>query len=105
MSIEPLDFIKPFGDKLYVTIEEKATKIGLIELSENARMRSQIAIVQALGEEVKGFNVGDRILVTFHAGIDIQLPETYSKELYHRIINDHEILAKIKYKVNPDNVD
>ena len=94
-EVKPLSFIKPIKDKLYILVEEKAAQIGSLILPEQARMRSQIAIVQAIGEKVKGFEVGDRILISFGAGIHIQLPETYSVEPFHRIICDHEILAKI----------
>lgn len=94
--IEPLKFIVPIRDKIYITIEEKAGKIGLVELPGDARMRSQIGIIQAFGEEVKGFKVGDKILISFGAGIHIQLPETYSNEPFHRIIVEHEILSKIE---------
>jgi len=95
-EVKPLDFILPIKDKLYITVEEKAGQIGSIILPEQARMRSQIGIVQAMGEEVKGFKVGDRILISYGAGIHIQLPETYNREPYHRIIVEYEILAKIK---------
>lgn len=94
--IEPLSFIRPIKDKIYITIEEKAGKIGLVELPGDARMRSQIGMIQAIGEEVTGFEVGDKILISFGAGIHIQLPETYSNEPFHRIIVEHEILSKVK---------
>jgi len=95
-EIKPLGFLIPVADKLYVTIEDKATQIGRIILTQDAHMRSQIGIVQAIGEDVKGFEIGDRILISYGAGIHIQLPETYSFEDHHRIIRDIEILAKLK---------
>ena len=94
--IEPLKFIQPIKDKIYVTIEEKVEEIGSIIIPQDAHMRSQIGIVQAKGEEVDGFEVGDKILISFGAGIHIQLPETYSFEPFHRIITEYEILSKIK---------
>ena len=98
-SKEPLGFIEPYGDKIYITIEDKATKIGLVEIPMDAHMRSQIGIVRAMGKDVEEegiFKVGDRVLINFGAGKHIQLPETYSFEPFHRIICDHEILSKVK---------
>jgi len=90
-----LKFIHPKKDRLYITVEEKAGQIGSIILTDNVRMRSQIAIVRAIGEEVKEFKVGDKVLISFGAGIHIQLPETYSVEPFHRIITEMEILSLI----------
>lgn len=94
--IEPLKFIQPIKDKIYITIEEKAEEIGSIIIPQDAKMRSQIGVIQAKGEEVNGFEIGDKVLISFGAGIHIQLPETYSFEPFHRIIVEHEILSKVK---------
>jgi len=99
-DIIPLSFITPVRNNLYVTVEDKADKISTIILPENARMRSQVAIVRAVGPEIKDYKIGDKILITFHAGIHLQLPDTYSVEDKHRIISDHEILAKVQYEGN-----
>jgi len=101
MNIKPLDFIEAIWDRLYVIMEEKAGKIGKIELPESTRMRNQIGVVHSIGEQVKGIKVGDRVLLSYGAGRHIQLPETYSVEPFHRIICDHEILCKVKTNENP----
>ena len=93
--IEPLDFIQPILDKIYITVEDKAEKIGLVEIPGDARMRTQIATVQAVGKDVEELKKGDKILIPFDAGLHIQLPETYSFEPFHRIIRDHEIWSKV----------
>lgn len=94
--IKPLDFLLGWQDRIYITVEEKAEKIGQIEMPGNARMRSQIGVVQVFGDEVKGLKVGDKILISFDAGIHIQLPETYSFEPHHRVIRDSEIIMRVK---------
>jgi co-chaperonin GroES (HSP10) len=86
--------IIPFGDKLYIKVLERATKIKNVFIPQDHKMRTEKAEVISVGEDVKYFKPGDKILVMFYSGIHVQTPETYSQAPTHRLIVEHEILAK-----------
>jgi len=88
--------IVPFADKLYIKVLERTSKIKNVFVPEDHKMRTEKAEVVSVGEDVKHFKPGDKILVMFYSGIHIQTPETYSHEPTHRLIVEHEILAKFE---------
>ena len=90
-----LETIIPLGNKVYIYVLERASKIGVIEMPEQHAQRSEEAVVIATGKDVEELEVGDKILISYHMGTHIQLPDTYSKEPRHRIISEFEILTKI----------
>jgi co-chaperonin GroES (HSP10) len=88
--------IIPFGDKMFVKVQPRAIEIKGVLVPDNHRMRTEKAEIISVGEDVKRFKPGDKILLTPYAGTHVQTPETYSEESTHRIIVEHEILAKFK---------
>jgi len=100
-----LDYIQPLGDNIYLEMDErKEEKPGLIVLQETRHQRTEIGTVIAMGSRLKipdqigyvtDLQIGDRVLISFYTGVQIQIPETISKEPLHRIVKEYEILAKI----------
>lgn len=88
--------IIPYGDKIYIRVLERATKIRNVFVPQDHKMRTEKAEVVSVGENVKYFKPGDKILVMFYSGVHIQTPETYSQEPTHRLIVEHEILARFE---------
>lgn len=86
--------IIPFGDKLYIKMLQRPDMVHGVVVPEKYRQRTEKAEVISVGEDVKHFKVGDKILVQFYSGIHIQTEETYSQEPMHRLIVEHEILSK-----------
>lgn len=87
----------PWGDRIYLILDDPKESVGLIQLPERHSERSRTATVSAIGEEVKHFNVGDKVLISYYTGIFVHLPDLAfrSKEDLHRIVREDEILAKI----------
>lgn len=92
---ESLKGIVPLGNNVYLYVLPRATKIGIIEVPTQTAQRTEEAIVIAIGKGVEELGVGDKVLISFHSGTHIQLPETYSREPQHRIIAEFNILVKV----------
>ncbi|MEE9510444.1 MAG: hypothetical protein V3V81_08120 [Candidatus Bathyarchaeia archaeon] len=88
--------IIPFGDKMHVRVYDRAKTIKGISVPDNHRMRTEKAEIISVGEDVKHFKPGQKILLTPYAGIHVQTPETYGDEATNRIVVEHEILAKFE---------
>ena len=88
----------PVGDRLYVVVDEPVEKIGELFVPQKHSERSRTATVSAVGEDVKYFKIGDKILISYYTGIFIHLPSLAyrGKEDLHRIVREDEILAKIE---------
>ena len=68
--------------------------MGVIEMPGAFQQRTEKATVMAVGNEVKNYKVGDKILISYNAGTHLQLPEIYKEQAQHRIIIEHNILCK-----------
>lgn len=97
MNEEFLKRIIPRGDNLYVKMIPRPTKLGSVETDGQQQQRTEVGIIKAVGGKIikADFNVGDMVMLSYNAGIHIQLPETYTESQFHRIISECEILAKI----------
>ena len=93
---EALKDIKPLGSNVYLYMLPRDTKIGLIEVPTQHAQRTERGIVIAVGKDAEELKPGDEVLISFHEGTHIQLPETYSKEPTHRILIEHNILVKVE---------
>jgi co-chaperonin GroES (HSP10) len=89
--------LAPWGDRVYLILEERVTKVGGIEIPDNASQRSRIAVVAAFGDRVTNFAIGDRVLISWYTGVFVHLPDFAfrAKEDLHRIVREDEILAKL----------
>lgn len=92
---KPLDFLEPFGDNLYIFMDERKAVSNII-ITADSQQITETATVMALGDKAKeNFKVGDKIMITYNTGIHIQIKESYSTSKYHRIVREHEILTCI----------
>ena len=57
---------------------------------------SRMGNVMAVGGDVEGYNVGDRVLVMYYGGVTIHLIKEGMVGDTHRIFNASNILAKIE---------
>jgi co-chaperonin GroES (HSP10) len=90
--------LSPWGDRIYIVVDEPKESSGSIIIPQRHRERSRTATVSAIGEDVKHFNVGDKVLISYYTGIFIDLlgMGLEGKEDLHRIVREDEILAKIE---------
>lgn len=90
--------LSPWGDRLYLILDEMKESVGLIKLPERHSERTRIATVSAVGEDVTHFKAGDKVLISYYTGIFIHLPDLAfrGKEDLHRIVREDEILARIE---------
>ena len=86
--------IIPMGDNLYLQVEARVKKMGVIEMPDAYQQRTEKATVISIGDEVKKYKEGDKVLISYNAGTHIQLPETYKESAAHRIIIEHNILCR-----------
>jgi co-chaperonin GroES (HSP10) len=93
---EALKGIKPLGNSVYIYVLPHDSKIGSIVMPSAHAQRTEEAFVIAKGKDVEELEVGDKILINYKGGAHIQLSETYSNEPRHRIIIEHNILAKVE---------
>ena len=84
--------IKPLGERVLVKMDKVEEKTaGGIFIPQTAQEKTQIAVVEAIGDEVKSVKVGDKILHDKYAGTTFkQDGEDYL------IINIMDVLAVIK---------
>jgi chaperonin GroES len=66
--------IKPLGERIVAVYEEATTKTASgLYLPPNAKEKSQIAKVVAVGSEVKEVKADDRIIVREYATTDVKI--------------------------------
>lgn len=89
--------LSPWGDRLYIVVDEPVEKIGELFVPQKHSERSRTATVAAIGDGVTHFKVGDKVLISYYTGIFIHLPDLAfrGKEDLHRIVREDEILAKL----------
>jgi len=69
--------LSPLGDRVLIQVEELSdTKIGKVILADNRAERTRVAVVLAVGPEVKNkaIEVGAKILVSSYSGINLHMP-------------------------------
>lgn len=81
--------IKPLADRVVATREEaaKQTASGLY-LPDNAKEKSDLAVVKAIGPDVKGVKVGDRIVYKSFSQTELKVDGTD-----YLIVSEEDVLA------------
>ena len=88
-------------DRLFVILNKvEGKKIGSIFVPDNHDERSRIGTVMEIGPGVEGYEVGDKILMSWHTGTRIHLPgetmygEAIDEESF-RVCRECEILGQV----------
>ncbi len=81
--------IKPLGERVLVKMDKVEEKTaGGIFIPQTAQEKTQIAVVEAIGDEVKTIKVGQKILHDKYAGTSVKM----DNEEY-LILNIKDVLA------------
>ena len=81
--------IKPLGERVLVKMDKVEEKTaGGIFIPQTAQEKTQIAVVEAIGDEVKAVKVGQKILHDKYAGTQVKM----DNEEY-LILNIKDVLA------------
>lgn len=84
--------IKPLADRVVATREEAATKTASgLYLPDNAKEKPTLAVVKAIGPDVKALKVGDRIVYKN----EYTTTELKIDGVEYLIIKEEDILATI----------
>ena len=83
--------IKPLGDRVVATREEvKSQTASGLYLPDQAKEKPVVAIVQAVGQDVKNVKAGDKILYKEYATTEIKINDTE-----YLIVKEEDILATV----------
>ena len=89
MSKVPL---RPLGERVVATREEAAGKTASgLYLPDDAKEKSQVAIVVAVGGAVKEIKVGDKIIIREYSTTDVKVAGTE-----YLIAKEEDILAVVE---------
>ena len=81
--------VKPLGERVLVKMDKVEEKTaGGIFIPQTAQEKTQIAVVEAIGDEVKTIKVGQKILHDKYAGTSVKM----DNEEY-LILNIKDVLA------------
>lgn len=81
--------LKPLGERVVATREETAAKTAAgLYLPDNAKEKSQVAKVVAVGKSVNEVKVGDRIIIGGYS-----TTETKIDSVEYLIVKEEDILA------------
>jgi chaperonin GroES len=83
--------IKPLADRVVAVREVAATQTASgIYLPDNAKEKPVLANVQAVGPDVKGIKVGDRIIYKEYSTTELTIDGTE-----YLIVNEEDVLATV----------
>ena len=81
--------IKPLGERVLVKMDKVEEKTaGGIFIPQTAQEKTQIAVVEAIGDEVKTIKVGQKILHDKYAGTSVKMDNDE-----YLILNIKDVLA------------
>jgi len=83
--------IKPLADRVVATREEAATKTASgLYLPDNAKEKPVLAVVQAVGPDVKTLKKGDRIVYKEYSTTELKIDGTE-----YLIVKEEDVLATV----------
>ena len=83
--------LKPLGDRVVAVREETSNKTASgLYLPENAKEKSSIAKVEAVGPEVKNLKKGDRIVYKEYSTTELKVDTTE-----YMILKEEDVLATL----------
>jgi chaperonin GroES len=84
--------IKPLADRVVATREEAATQTASgLYLPDNAKEKPVMAIVQAVGPDVKTLKVGDKIVYKEYSTTELKVSSTE-----YLLVKEEDVLATIQ---------
>jgi co-chaperonin GroES (HSP10) len=90
-----------YGKRILIFCDEiSERKVGSLIISDKRAERSRVATILAVGGDVKNYQVGDRVLLSWYTGVhlhvfgDTLFGETVDEDR-HRLVNEDELLGKI----------
>ena len=97
---EPEDLkIRPIDKQLFIKLDPKHERAGLIYLSQKQKQHSRVGTILAIGPNVDvkryGYKVGAKVLIDFWAGKNINLPKYKIFEGTHKMVPENEIWSFI----------
>lgn len=83
--------INPLGDRVVAIREEvKAQTASGLYLPDNAKEKSVVAVVQAVGQDVKNVKTGDKILYKDYSTTEVKV-----NNVDYLILKEEDILATV----------
>ena len=83
--------VKPLADRVVAVREEAATKTASgIYLPDNAKEKPVVAKVEAVGPDVKGIKVGDKIVYKEYSTTELKINGTE-----YLIVKEEDVLATV----------
>ena len=83
--------IKPLGDRVVATREEvKSQTASGLYLPDQAKEKPVLAVIQAVGKDVKSVKVGDKILYKEYSTSEVKINDTE-----YLIVKEEDILATV----------
>jgi chaperonin GroES len=83
--------LKPLGDRVVAVREETSNKTASgLYLPENAKEKSSIAKVEAIGPDVKNLKKGDRIVYKEYSTTELKVDTTE-----YMILKEEDVLATL----------
>jgi co-chaperonin GroES (HSP10) len=89
--------VQPIDRNVFIELDPKHEKAGEIYLSQKQRQITRVGTVKAIGPLVtKGkFEVGDKVLIDYWAGHNLNLPKYKIFEGTHKMVPEGEIWSFI----------
>lgn len=83
--------LKPLSERIVASREESAAKTASgLYLPDNAKEKSQIARVVAVGKDVKEIKLGDRIIIREYSTTDVKV-----EGVEYLIVKEEDVLAVV----------
>ena len=106
METEKIDYFEPEDLKVYpvdrfvfIELDPKHEKVGAIQLSAKQRQITRVGTIKQIGPNVDvkryGYKIGDKVLIDYWAGHNINLPKYKIFEGTHKMVPENEIWSFI----------
>jgi len=94
----PLDFLRAWGDRLYLFMDERQQVSKHVFTADRSQITESGTIISKGKDVSDEFEIGMKVIISYHSGIHLQIEETYTTSKYHRIVREHEILAPYRHE-------
>jgi co-chaperonin GroES (HSP10) len=86
--------IKPFGSRVFVELQAiEQRKVGSIIIPDKHSEPSRVGVILEIGPEVKNVKVGDKIVISYHAGTGIDFIGSGYHYDQHRFLEESDLLG------------